>query len=280
MPVVPVDAAGGGAGGAAGGAAPGDAPGEADEGEALAQAVRATNPTLGYLMPDFQNPTGRSLTASARERLVDAAARQGTVLIADETTAELDIDRPGGPYPPLAAFGPAVLVGSLGKLAWGGVRIGWIRADPALIARLVAARSPGDLGTPVFEQLLAVQLLERHDDAVALRRTRLAAGRALVEELLAASFPSWRVPHVDGGIATWVHLGAPVSSQLALAARARGLLIAAGPRFGVDGAFERHLRMPICQSEDETREAVRLLELAWASLGDVGAVEPGFAALV
>ena len=57
------------------------------------RAIRHSNPVAAYLMPDFQNPTGRSMSGETRERVLDAAARQGTVVIADETTAELDIDR-------------------------------------------------------------------------------------------------------------------------------------------------------------------------------------------
>ncbi|UOQ87876.1 PLP-dependent aminotransferase family protein [Agromyces endophyticus] len=248
-----------------------------DDVDALERALARTNPSTAYLMPDFQNPTGRSLDADARRRLLDVAARQGTVVIADETTAELDIDRNHSPLP-LAAYGPAgtaVLVGSLGKTVWGGVRIGWIRAEPALIRRLLAARLPGDLGTPILEQLMATRLIGRMDEILELRRAELRAGRDRVESLVAEQFPDWHVPHVDGGIAVWIGLGAPVSSQLALAARAQGLLIAAGPRFGIDGAFERFLRLPICQPVAETEAAVHALRRAWESMPGLAPAEAG-----
>ena len=78
--------------------------------------------------------------------------------------------------------------------------------------------------------------------------------------------PEWTVPHVTGGLTTWVGLGHPLSSQLTLAARGEGLLLAAGPRFGVDGAFERYLRLPFCYSADETDAAIAALARAWTSL--------------
>lgn len=239
--------------------------GEGDETLALTQAIRHSNPVAAYLMPDFQNPTGRSLSVGAREQVLDAAARQGTVVIADETTGELDIDREAS-FLPLAAYGPAIMVGSVGKTVWGGVRVGWIRADRPVIRRLLAVRSPGDLGTPIIEQLLVTRLLERMDDILAYRREQLRAGRDRLEALLAEAFPEWHVPHVDGGIVTWVGLGAPVSSQLALAARSQGLIVAAGPSFGIDGAFERFLRLPICAPAETTDAAVRALARAWNSL--------------
>ncbi|WP_438853746.1 MocR-like transcription factor YczR [Agromyces sp. M3QZ16-3] len=239
--------------------------GAADEAGDLVRAMGHANPVAAYLMPDFHNPTGRSLGVEARERVLDAAARQGTVVIADETTAELDIDR-GLELRPLAAYGPAVMVGSVGKTVWGGIRVGWIRADRPLIRRLLAVRSPGDLGTPILEQLMVAQLLGRMDEILDLRREQLRAGRDHLEHRLAEAFPGWHVPHVDGGIATWVGLGAPVSSQLALAARTEGLIVAAGPRFGIDGAFERFLRLPICYDAETTDAAVQALARAWGSL--------------
>jgi DNA-binding transcriptional MocR family regulator len=244
-----------------------------EETDGLVQAIRHSNPVAAYLIPDFHNPTGRTMSRSARARVLDAAASQGTVVIADETTAELSIDRPGR-FPPMAADGPAVLIGSVGKTVWGGLRVGWIRAERPLIRRLLAVRSPGDLGTPIIEQLLVTRLLDRMDEILELRSVQLRAGRDRLEEILARTIPEWDVPHVDGGIVTWVGLGAPVSSQLALTARREGLIVAAGPRFGIDGAFERFLRLPICYSPETTDAAVQALARAWRSLAHAPVSDP------
>ncbi|GAA1779804.1 PLP-dependent aminotransferase family protein [Leucobacter iarius] len=238
---------------------------EIAEVEAFEQAFRRASPAAAFLMPDFQNPTGRSLSPEARDRILAAARREGTVVVADETTAELDIDR-GFAAPPLAAQGDAVLIGSAGKTLWGGLRIGWIRADRELIARLAQARVVGDLGTPILEQLLLARLLPRTADALELRREQLRAGRELLTGLLAERLPGWRVPPTPGGIATWVDLGAPLSSRLALAARSRGLVVPAGPRFGIDGAYEGRLRLPLCGDPDELRAAVGILADSWGDL--------------
>jgi DNA-binding transcriptional MocR family regulator len=238
---------------------------------ALMQTLERSNPVLGYLMPDFQNPTGQSMPVAQRERVLAAAARQGTVLINDETIGELDIDRPGH-FPPFAASADparpdlAVTVGSVGKSVWGGLRVGWIRADPGLIRKLAAARLANDLGTPVLEQLMVVRLLAELPGILESRRALLRAGRDRLVTGLAERFPEWQVPHVDGGITLWVNLGRPVSSQLALAARAQGLLLPAGPRFGIDGAFERFLRIPFCYGPAEMPRALDALALAWESL--------------
>jgi DNA-binding transcriptional MocR family regulator len=231
----------------------------------LEQAIRRTSPAMGYVMPDFHNPTGRTMSPELRERMLGLAAAQGTSIVSDETMAELTIDRPDNPLP-LAAYGPAVLIGSVGKTVWGGVRIGWIRAERQVIQRLTRARSAGDLGTPILEQLVVTNLLEQYDAILDLRRQQLRAGRDYLEVALRSAFPEWRVPRPDGGITSWVNLGEPVSSQLTLAARNEGLLLAAGPRFGIDGAFERFLRIPFGDSPDEMDRAIAALGRAWAAV--------------
>ncbi|MHA7283442.1 MocR-like transcription factor YczR [Arthrobacter sp. TMS2-4] len=236
--------------------------------DGLEQAFRRGRPTLAYVMPDFHNPTGAVMPPDQRDRLMTAAVRQSTVVVADETMAELRID--GDPLPPLGAFGPAVLVGSMGKTVWGGLRIGWIRAEEDLIHRLVQSRYAQDLGTPILEQLIALEMLGTYDELLLLRSKQLAEGRNHLEGLLHEAVPAWDVPHVQGGLCTWVNLGAPVSSQLALAARDRGLLLGAGPRFGMDGVFERFLRVPFGYPPEDTRRAVDILASAWRSV-DAGA---------
>jgi len=173
-----------------------------------------------------------------------------------------------------------VLIGSVGKTVWGGVRVGWIRADRGIIHKLGRARSAGDLGTPVLEQLLVKNLLDDFDAVLETRREQLRAGRDHLVAALRENFPEWAVPRVHGGLTLWVGLGHPVSSQLTLAARNAGLLLAAGPRFGIDGAFERFLRLPFSYSIEEMDRAVAALSTAWRSLSRIPLGDPGFLAEV
>ncbi len=242
-----------------------------DEGwsdDALEQVIPRTAPALAYLMPDFHNPTGRTMPVAQRARLHRLAATHGTVLLVDETMAELGFARDDTALPFAAGTAErgatVVSVGSVGKSIWGGVRLGWIRADRDLITRFSLARLTGDLGSPVLEQLVLLRLLESYDRVLDARRKQLRTGHALLAAELKQRFPTWSVPEVDGGLSLWVNLGAPVSSQLALAARAEGLLVGAGPRFGLDGAFERFLRLPFCHPAAVTIPALDLLQRAWA----------------
>lgn len=228
------------------------------------QAFARTAPRLAYLMPRFQNPTGRTMDAADEERFAEAAARAGTLLLVDETTADLAIDGPVAG--PAFARDEVIRVGSLGKTVWGGLRIGWIRADAALIDRLISARPPRDLGTPEFEQAVAVRLLAHMPEVLEQRAQLLREGRDAVADALAAALPSWRVPRVDGGVAMWVELDAPLSSGLVLAARGEGVYLSAGSRFAVDGTHDRHLRIPFTAPVADLRRAVDVLARLWPTV--------------
>jgi DNA-binding transcriptional MocR family regulator len=247
--------------------------------QGMEQALRRSSPSLGYLMPDFHNPTGQSMPDDVRERVVGLANAAGTVLLADETMAELAIDGPAHRLP-FAAYGAPgarpILIGSVGKALWGGLRIGWIRAPRPIIQRLARARTSGDLGTPLLEQLIVADLLESYDDILEVRRAQLRAGRDHLRAALAARIPDWDLPLPAGGVTLWVGLGAPVSSQLTLAARNEGLLLGAGPLFGIDGAFERFLRVPFSHPVEDLDRAVDALARAWQTVGRFAVPEQGY----
>jgi len=238
----------------------------------LEQAIQRTSPTIGYLMPDFQNPTGRSMPVEQRARVGALAAQQGTTLIVDETMGELGfrdlrVDAPlTVPFAASVADAAAariVTVGSVGKTVWGGLRLGWIRTDHELIQRIARVRYSSDLGTPILDQLVVLELLGDYDRILADRRAYLRAGRDHLLTRLRDRLPSWELPEPDGGLTLWINIGAPLSSQLALAARNEGLVIAAGPRFGMNGVFERFLRVPFSHPPELIDRAVDALAAAW-----------------
>ena len=236
----------------------------------LQSALRRTSPAIAYLMPEFQNPTGRTMSIALRKAVLEAAAAQGTIVVADETPGELDIDRPGD-FRPLAAYNAdagaqVLMLGSASKTMWGGLRIGWIRGERGMIRKLATVRASVDLGSPILEQLIVAELMPESARIVDERRAQLRAGRDSIQSAIAERFPDWAVPHVHGGLALWLNIGVPFSSQLALAARGHGLLITAGPRFGVEGAFERFLRMPLTLTPDAAGRAVDALARSWPAL--------------
>lgn len=240
-----------------------------DEGwdvEAVEAAARQTSPRLAYLIADFHNPTGRLMDAETRDRVAAVARRRGLPVVVDETLAELGLEPGERVPPPVPAFdrsGRVLAVGSAGKQFWGGLRLGWVRAPADVVTRLVAARPGLDLGTPVLEQLVLARLLGDADAVAATRRERLRGQRDALGAAMRDRLPGWSFAVPRGGLSFWVGLGAPVSSALAATADRFGLRLAAGPRFGVDGAFERFLRVPFTLPEEDLRVAVTRLATAY-----------------
>lgn len=245
--------------------------------------LRQTGARFAYLQPDFHNPTGRLMTTSEREALAGALADAGCVAIIDETTQGLDLrtefGRPGPTPPPFGAVarpGQVIMLGSASKLIWGGLRIGWVRAERSLIRRLAVARASDDLGSPVLEQIAVAHLLDQLDVVLAHRRAELARQCRALQAALRVHLPDWVVPEPEGGMALWCRLDEPRSSELVGTARAMGLTLTAGPRFGLDGAFESRLRLPFARPPEHLTAAAALLARAWHSPGRFAA--PGLEA--
>ena len=252
--------------------------------DALHIATRQLAPNLAYLIPDQHNPTGLTMTVEQRQRLAHSIADTRTRTIIDETMVDTWLDQPSPP--PMAAamthrHDLVLTVGSMSKSFWGGLRIGWIRAERATLASVAARRPSLDLGTPILEQLAAARLLAAADEILPERRELIRRRRATLRSLLAEHLPDWRPCNTDlptGGLALWIRLPAPMSSALSAAASRLGVDIPSGPRFGVDGTLERYLRIPYSLPEDQLVEAVSLIARAWAQItGDGGpsGAEPG-----
>lgn len=229
--------------------------------DSMQAALQQQRPTLAYVVPDFHNPTGQLMPDFQRRQLVRAAAATGTVLVVDETLRELNLD--GVETTPVAAFSPAVVtIGSLSKSHWGGLRTGWIRASSDLIQRFAAARTALDLGGPLMEQLAAAHLVRALDAPLPARLTALRDSRAALLELLAGHLPEWETAYPAGGLSTWCRLPAPISTALTVIAPDFGIRLAAGPRFGIGGAFERYLRVPFTLPPEKLEAAVLALRAA------------------
>ncbi len=245
--------------------------------DAVRAAVQQLSPSLAYLIPDNQNPTGLTMSLHDRKRLAGIIAETRTRTIIDETILDMWLDD-AVPAPMAAAMSTrrdlVLTVGSMSKSFWGGLRVGWIRAERATIATIAALRPSIDMGTPVLEQFAAARLLAQRDRLLPERRDILRARRALLLELLERHLPDWEPGPGVGGMSLWVRLPAPMSTALSAAASRMGLELPAGPRFGVDGTLERFVRVPYALPEDQLSAAIELLARAWHSVTGSTAPEP------
>lgn len=245
--------------------------------DALQAAVQQLSPSLAYLIPDNQNPTGLTMPVHDRKRLAGIIAETRTRTVIDETILDMWLGD-GVPEPMAAAMTTrrdlVLTIGSMSKSFWGGLRVGWIRAERATIATIAALRPSVDMGTPVLEQFAAARLLAIRDQLLPERRDILRARRAFLLSLLARHLPDWEPGPGVGGMSLWVRLPAPMSTALSAAASRMGLELPAGPRFGVDGTLERFVRVPYALPEDELSAAIELLARAWHSVTGSTAPEP------
>ncbi len=233
--------------------------------DAMVATMRHQRPAMAYLVPDFHNPTGRIMSNLQRRRLVREAAGTGTVLVVDETLRELNLDDVA--TSPLAAFSPAVVtIGSLSKSHWAGLRTGWIRAEEELISRFVQTRTTMDLGGPIVEQLAAARLLRAFTEPLDARLAELRRNREALLGLLAEHLPNWHVERPCGGLTAWCRLPTPSSTALTVVAPDFGVRLAAGPRFGVGGAFEHFMRVPYTLAPAQLETAVLALRDAQARI--------------
>lgn len=238
--------------------------------EAITNTLNQSAPKFAYLMPDFQNPTGLLANTAQRRSIAAAARRCGTRLVIDESFVDIDLREPAEAnetFLPMAAVdSTALCIGSLSKPVWGGLRVGWIRADAATVQQLAAVRARSDMAGAVLEQLLAVEVLGKLEDFIAARRTDLRRQRDVLLEALHAELPTWRTGRPLGGLSTWVELDAPAATTLTHLLEQRGVLITPGSRFGPDASLERFLRIPFALGEPEIRRAVSVIAETWAGI--------------
>ncbi len=228
-----------------------------------AQLVRrgaARGAILLYCQTSIHNPTGISHSASARAELAAVIAETGITAVEDCCSYDLTLDG-RETAPTLATLVPPtqlVMVGTLSKLFWGGLRVGWIRADPHRIRGLAQTRKTTDLGVGVLNQLQAADLLTVAGEARSERRQFLAASLADTEDVVRQTFPRWRWEKVRGGPGLWIDTGQDTVALTEIGKRS-GIKLAPGPSFSVYEGFRTHLRLPIWHDRAALEQALGVL---------------------
>jgi DNA-binding transcriptional MocR family regulator len=237
---------------------------------AIGNALLQTAPRLAFLVPDFHNPTGALIATEQRQRVLHAARRSGTSIVIDESFIDLDlrtdVEQSTPPIAMAALDRTVISVGSLSKPIWGGLRIGWIRAEAEEIQRLAMIRARSDMSGPMIDQLLANVLLADLDASIDHRRVELRIKRDALLNALATELPAWRPTIPAGGLSTWVRLDAPAATPLTHLLEQRGVLITPGSRFAIDGTLERFLRIPFALPVADLLTAVHRIAATWLQL--------------
>ncbi len=242
--------------------------------DVLEQLIEQHKPRLVYLIPTFGNPSGATLSLERRKRVLELAVKYQTLIVEDDPYGDLYFDAP--PPPSLLALSAQVpgsrdwLVhcGSLSKVLSPGLRVGWLIAPPALLAKATMCKQFSDAHTSTFAQATAAQYLAAGHMPATLAKVRATygqraqvMGQALRQHLGAAiDF----VPP-QGGLFVWARLtgaGGKLNDGAALASKAieQGVAFVPGAPFYCAQPDTRTLRLSFATvGEERIREGIARL---------------------
>ncbi|MDO9073615.1 MAG: PLP-dependent aminotransferase family protein [Rubrivivax sp.] len=242
-----------------------------DEGPLPESLDAARGGRFVYLLPNFQNPTGRCVGAARRLELVARAATLGLPIVEDNPYGDLWFDTP--PPPPLAASagvgdgGGAIYLGSFSKVLAPGLRLGYVVAPKAIYPKLLQAKQAADLHTPGFNQRIVFEVIKDgflRDHVPTIRALyklqRDAMGAALERHMP----PGCRWQQPSGGMFFWLTLPPHIDATTLLpAAVAAGMAFVPGSAFFPQGGHANTLRLSFVTA------APAQIETAVAALGRV-----------
>ncbi|MEO7495990.1 MAG: PLP-dependent aminotransferase family protein [Massilia sp.] len=219
---------------------------------------------LLYSLPNFQNPTGRSLSIERRLELVETCARHNLPLIEDDPYGALSYK--GQPYPKMLNMNPdgVVYMGSFSKVLTPGIRLGYVVAPLPLVRRLELAKQAADLHTATLTQMVVHEVikdgfLDRHIPTI---RTLYANQCQVMLDAMAECFPegvSWTRP--EGGMFIWVTLPKNMDAMKLLdqAIAAKVAFVPGAPFYANDGAANTFRLSFVTVPPERIREGVGIL---------------------
>ncbi|TFJ94986.1 putative sucrose transport protein SUT1 [Platysternon megacephalum] len=235
----------------------------------LERLIDEHGPKLVYLIPNFQNPTGRTYSLQRRRDVAEVLVRKGVALIEDDPYGELRFE--GESLPPLSSMPgmatQSLWLNSVSKVMTPGLRLGWIRAEPHALRPIVIAKQAVALQSPVTEQLVVAHYLENYDlDAhVASVREVYKVRRDAMYKGLKAMLPtSAHITYPTGGMFLWVRLGDGWNTKKLLdVAVEEGVAFVPGWPFYAGEPDQSTMRLSYVTNTPETiAEGLRRLERA------------------
>ena len=235
--------------------------------KALEALVRRERPVLIYVMPSFQNPTGRCLDQAQREALLALCERRQLPILEDGFTEEMKyFGRPMLPMKAMDRTGLVLYAGTFSKVLFPGLRLGWLAAPAPCIAALTALRRVIELGPPpLLQEALEDFLRKGHFDQHLARlhrqfRRRMEVAHGALRRELEGAPATWDAS--SGGYLLWLEVhGLPQDLDLELELRGFGVAVRDGASFFSDPPpGRRFLRLSISNlNEPEITEGIARL---------------------
>jgi 2-aminoadipate transaminase len=244
-------------------------------------AVRARTPASGlYLLPNFQNPSGRRIPEARRRAIVDVCAQADLLLFEDDPYGELAYS--GETLPTLLSMNEkgVIYTGSFSKLLSPGMRVGYVIAPEPIFRKLVQVKQAADLHTPSFTQRIVHEVVKDGflDTHIPNIRALYAGQCRVMLDALAAHFPKsarWNVP--EGGMFIWVTLPPSINCAVLLEkAVARNVAFVPGAPFFTGAPQDNTLRLSfVTVPPDKIWSGIKTLgELIAEEVGTGSAVTP------
>jgi 2-aminoadipate transaminase len=227
-------------------------------------AEKGQGAKLMYALPNFQNPTGRTLSVERRYELVETCARMGIPLIEDNPYGDLCYS--GEPLPKMLNMNPdgVIYMGSFSKVLTPGIRLGYIVAPVPLIRKLEQAKQASDLHTAQLTQMVVYEVIKDGflDEHIPTIRALYSRQCDVMLEAMSQHFPasvSWTRP--EGGMFIWVTLPAHMDSkQLLDEAIAQNVAFVPGGPFYANEAEKNTLRLSfVTVSPERIHEGIEKL---------------------
>lgn len=166
----------------------------------------------------------------------------------------------------VAAFSPTgrvLTLGSLSKVAWGGLRVGWLRGPAPFVDSLGRLKAATDFGLSALPQVVATRILDDLPALAAARRELLRARRDAAQEELARRLPEWSWTEPEGGLSLWVRLPEGSADAFAQVALRHGVDVTPGSAHAVGRGCDDHLRICYGPAPETLREGISRLAAAW-----------------
>ncbi|NOU91724.1 aminotransferase class I/II-fold pyridoxal phosphate-dependent enzyme [Paenibacillus sp. LMG 31456] len=197
-----------------------------------------------FVNPNFQNPTGSTLTLERRVRLLEIASELGVPIVEDDPFTLTALD--GNPPPTLKSLdttGNVLYIGSLSKIAASGLRIGWLIAPQAVVSRLTDARQQMDFGLSSIPQWVATQFIEEghfENQIIKLREALLEKRNEMIRGLQQLIQENVSFTPPQGGLNMWCKINGSVDDfKLLDEAIKKGVIFVPGSVYGSDHGYIR-----------------------------------------
>lgn len=231
----------------------------------LEEAVKRYHPKMLYIIPTFQNPTGRTLLLERRRPIAEMASRYGFIVAEDDPYR--DLRYAGDPLPAIKSFdqtGHVVFMASFSKIISPGMRVGCLVGDPLILRKCVIGKQSADLHTAnltqaIVDKYLRKGLLPGHIEEIC--QSYKAQLNAMLDEL--KDFPAGTVStHPEGGLFIWVTLpqGMDAANLLPKCVE-KGVAYVPGTHFFANGGHENTLRLNFSMCDVPTiRQGMKMLK--------------------